>query len=272
MYLHGLFLTDCLFLKIIYNKTSSLFVNPNTMSDLKRVEKYEYSPESAEAYAELPIEGTTYEMAFTAIRSLLEPLDGMAALDFGCGTGRSTRFLDDLGASNVTGVDHNHSMLEKARLISQDKGHIAYHLVEDGCTSLDDETIDIVLSTSAFIEMNSQQIRRALSEIFRVLKPGGKFVLSTANPEAFGRDYVSYSRITDAGTLRDGGKTVCRMKGDTPFDIVDIYWSEDTYRALLEEVGFTIQQVIFPKAEGEGWLDETEVAPEMVIECRKPSL
>ncbi len=58
----------------------------------------------AGAYATLEF-ANTYYLAYRDLPKILaECVTGTRALDFGCGTGRSTRFLQKLGF-NVTGVD-----------------------------------------------------------------------------------------------------------------------------------------------------------------------
>ena len=57
----------------------------------------------ADAYATLEF-ANTYYLAYRDLPAIIsEHVTGTKALDFGCGTGRSTRFLRKLGF-NVTGV------------------------------------------------------------------------------------------------------------------------------------------------------------------------
>ena len=68
----------------------------------------------AEAYATLEFKNT-YHLAYRDIPAILrEHVRGRKSLDFGCGTGRSTRFLRQLGFE-VTGVDIAEDMIRKAR-------------------------------------------------------------------------------------------------------------------------------------------------------------
>ena len=86
----------------------------------------------ADAYAKLEFPGT-YFLAFRDLPGLLrEHVRGLTALDFGCGTGRSTRFLRDLGYQPV-GVDSAEQMLARAR---ESDPHGEYRLVsEDGISA-----------------------------------------------------------------------------------------------------------------------------------------
>ena len=68
----------------------------------------------ANAYATLEF-ANTYYLAFRDLPAIFaEYAPGKRALDFGCGTGRSTRFLQQLGF-NATGVDISEDMLRIAR-------------------------------------------------------------------------------------------------------------------------------------------------------------
>jgi predicted TPR repeat methyltransferase len=71
------------------------------------------STKRAEAYSKLEF-ANTYRLAFRDLPDLFRAhVRGTAALDFGCGTGRSTRFLCGLGFETV-GVDISPEMISKA--------------------------------------------------------------------------------------------------------------------------------------------------------------
>jgi SAM-dependent methyltransferase len=67
----------------------------------------------AVAYSKLEF-ANTYHLAFRDLPEIFRThVKGTAALDFGCGTGRSTRFLRGLGFDPV-GVDISEEMLARA--------------------------------------------------------------------------------------------------------------------------------------------------------------
>jgi SAM-dependent methyltransferase len=69
----------------------------------------------AEVYATLEFKNT-YHLAYRDIPAILgeHVRGGRKSVDFGCGTGRSTRYLRQLGFE-VTGVDIAEDMIRKAR-------------------------------------------------------------------------------------------------------------------------------------------------------------
>ena len=73
----------------------------------------------AEAYSKLEF-ANTYHFAFRDLRQIFRThVNGTAALDFGCGTGRSTGFLRRLGFE-VVGVDISAEMIAQARAIDSE--------------------------------------------------------------------------------------------------------------------------------------------------------
>jgi ubiquinone/menaquinone biosynthesis C-methylase UbiE len=82
----------------------------------------------AEAYDRLEFPGTYY-LAYRDLPAIISKnVRGRKAIDFGCGTGRSTRFLRKLGFDAV-GVDIAEHMITLARKRDPDG---KYHLVPDG--------------------------------------------------------------------------------------------------------------------------------------------
>src|SRR5256885_12465910 len=101
----------------------------------------------AQAYATLESPGP-YSRAFGDLPALwAEHVRGRAALDFGCGAGRSTRFLRDLGF-DPTGIDVSPAMIDLARA-ADPAGR--YVLVDDGdYRTLDPQRFNLVFSAFAF--------------------------------------------------------------------------------------------------------------------------
>jgi ubiquinone/menaquinone biosynthesis C-methylase UbiE len=228
---------------------------------------YRYSPENARIYGQLGVIGTTYEVSFNEVGRLLGNLHGKTVLDFGTGTGRSARLLKTLGAEKVIGVDHGENMIAQAKA-NHDEA-IEFYLITDQTIPLPHESVDVAISAHVFVEMHTlEEMQQATREIARVLKPDGTFILVSTNPASIGYDYRSYRYRKQEG-LKSGDPITCVVKGETPFEIDDTYWTEEDYRQVLAPAGFIKIQTIFPIAEGEEWLDEKKVAPDIVLKCIK---
>jgi ubiquinone/menaquinone biosynthesis C-methylase UbiE len=95
-------------------------------------------------------------------------------LDVGCGTGQTAAYLAAQYGAIVTGIDINPVMVEKAKTrmatyqlpVKITQGSIEYFPVKD-------ETFDIIISESVLSFVNKP---RSLTEIFRLLKGGGRFI------------------------------------------------------------------------------------------------
>ena len=98
-------------------------------------------------------------------------------LDLGCGIGRATRPLKDLG-HHVVGVDFSSELVEKARKLHPD---IEFNVGDVCALEFEDESFDHVLfSLNGLDRLYPMQKRMdALSEIHRVLRPGGTFIYSS---------------------------------------------------------------------------------------------
>ena len=231
--------------------------------------QYKYSGGNAELYGSFGIEGTTYQIGFDAVAMLLGDIRGKTFLDFGCGTGRSARFLRELGARHVYAVDHDQNMINQA-LTQELKG--ATFLRIDGPIPLPDASIDGAVSMNVFIEIRTPgAMARACAEIARTLRPDAPFVLESSSPMAFGHTFRSFS-YPYTGPLRSGETTPCIVT--TPggqFVIEDSYWTEDDYVDAIEQAGLTVTTIDYPRPrDPAAWsTEEASIPPCIVIEARK---
>ncbi|MBN1212587.1 MAG: class I SAM-dependent methyltransferase [candidate division Zixibacteria bacterium] len=219
----------------------------------------------AAAYAKLEFPGTYY-LAYRDLPQIItEYVRGRKALDFGCGTGRSCRFLKKLGFDAV-GIDISGDMLKLAR--AQDSEG-EYYLVRDGdLTRFDSEVFDLVLSAFTFdnIPTVAGKMRNFL-EIKRLLKPDGKMVNLVSSPDIYLHEWASF-------TTKDFPENRKAISGDRVRIIMtdvedrrpveDVVWSDEAYRENYKEAGLKIEKVYKPLArDGESfkWVNETQIAP-----------
>jgi len=103
------------------------------------------------------------------------------ALDFGCGAGRLTQALA-VHVAEVVGVDVAASMLDVARRLDRSDGRCTFVLNErDDLGDFADGSFDLVYSSLVLQHLPPEAARRFLTELGRVLRPGGAVVVQVAS-------------------------------------------------------------------------------------------
>lgn len=94
--------------------------------------------------------------------------------DFGCGPGNTSKYLKNLGVG-ISGLDLSEKMLEEARKINPEisfsKGNILKPAFENN-------SIAGIVAFYAIVHFTEEEVKKAFREIFRVLQPGGIFLLA----------------------------------------------------------------------------------------------
>jgi ubiquinone/menaquinone biosynthesis C-methylase UbiE len=100
--------------------------------------------------------------------------DGRPVWDFGCGPGQTTDYLKNLGME-ISGLDLSEKILKQARTI-----HPEIHFQKGNILGLEFENDSIagVVAFYAIVHFTEDQVGIAFREVFRVLQPGGIFLLT----------------------------------------------------------------------------------------------
>jgi SAM-dependent methyltransferase len=219
----------------------------------------------AEAYARLEF-ANTYYLAYRDLPQILqEHVHGNCALDFGCGTGRSTRFIRQLGFE-VTSVDIAPEMIEHARQLDP-KGD--YRLIANGdFSALEPRSFDLVLSLFTFDNISGTDTKvnlfRGLADL---LKRSGKLVSVVSAPEIYVNERASFStadfpenRLARSGDLVKIITTEFEDRRPTE----DILFTDESYREVYAQAGLNVIATCQPLATGDEpyrWVNETRIAP-----------
>ena len=111
-----------------------------------------------------------------AMRMLLDPLPPSLVLDAACGTGRYSGYLAERG-HRVVGVDRSPAMLAKARAKLPEsefrEGDLEALPLESG-------SVDAVVCALALVHL--PEVGRAIAELARVVRPGGRVIISDVHP------------------------------------------------------------------------------------------
>jgi demethylmenaquinone methyltransferase/2-methoxy-6-polyprenyl-1,4-benzoquinol methylase len=94
-------------------------------------------------------------------------------LDLCCGSGQATRFLVNF-SKNVTGLDASPLSIQRSQKNVPDATYIE-GFAEN--MPFADNLFDVVHTSAALHEMQHEQLRKIITEVYRVLKPGGIFTL-----------------------------------------------------------------------------------------------
>jgi ubiquinone/menaquinone biosynthesis C-methylase UbiE len=227
----------------------------------------------AESYAKLEFPGTYY-LAFRDLPDiLLEHVKGKKAIDFGCGTGRSTRFLSNIGFETV-GIDISEDMIRKARELDLEGN---YCLVEDGDFSkFKDNTYDLVLSVFSSDNVPTMEKKvKNFKEIHRVLDNNGKMINLVSSPEIYVHEWASFSTkdFPENKFAKSGDKVKIVMTDvEDQRPVEDVVWSDEDYRKVYRQAGLEIVDVYKPLAKEDEpyeWINETRIPPWIIYVLKK---
>jgi ubiquinone/menaquinone biosynthesis C-methylase UbiE len=173
------------------------------MLNNKNATKNLYDRTASEWVREQPISLSDFT-ARPFVLEMCEPINQLQVLDLGCGEGYCTRELRRRGAAQVYGIDLSQAMITAARLQeSEDSLGIKY---EVGCATnlkqFGDGEIDLVVAVFLFNYLTIAQMQECMTEVARVLRPGGRFVFSIPHPSfPYMREpaYPFYFQVEDRG-------------------------------------------------------------------------
>lgn len=162
---------------------------------------------------------------------ILGDLKNKKVLDVGAGTGRLSVELSS-NSAEVTVLDVSAEML---KILKQKNSDIKTIVGDAEVLPFADNTFDIVIATFLIVHLKNPTI--FFDEVYRVLKPGGKFLVTNINqkepPEV----------NTKIGIIK----------------IESYYHRPEIVREVLEKLAFSIDREEFIK-EGETWINQIILA------------
>ena len=162
--------------------------------------------------------------------------------DFGCGPGNTTKHLKDLGIE-ISGLDLSEKILEQAKTINPE-----IHFQKGNILDLEfeNESIAGVVAFYAIVHFSAEQVGTAFREVFRVLQPGGIFLLTyhigeekIHLDEFLGKkvdiDVVFFTADFISGCLKDSGFEKIEIIEREPYPGVE-YQSRRAYVFAMKPV------------------------------------
>lgn len=220
----------------------------------------------ADSYATLEF-ANTYHLAFRDLPEIVgNYVTGKRAVDFGCGAGRSTRFVRQLGFEPV-GVDTAEEMIAKAHELDPAGD---YRLTPgDNFSGLESAAYDLITSLFTFDNIAGFETKLGIfRDLAGLLKSSGKLINVVSTPEIYLHEWASFSTkdFIAQNRLAVSGEEVRIVTTEFPDSrpCVDILCTDETYRDLYACAGLEITAVFKPLAGGDEpykWVSETHIAP-----------
>ena len=227
----------------------------------------------AESYSRLEFPNTYY-LAYRDLPEIIaRHVTVNQAVDFGCGTGRSTRFLKRLGF-NVTGIDISQDMLDIAKKFDISGN---YQLVTNGnYEHLGVGQFDLVQCIFTFDNIPGWENRtNILKGLGKLLNRTGKILCLDSTPELYTNEWASF-------TTKEFPENLNAKTGDIVRDIMldiddrrpveDIFWTVADYHKLFNLAGLAIEATFKPlghENEPFEWISEKAIAPWMIFVLKK---
>ena len=129
---------------------------------------------------------------------LMNPSKGKKLIDVACGTGDLGKlYLDSVGANQkILCVDPNKDMIKKGKSKLKNYKNIKWIIASAENLPIQDNSCDYY--TISFGLRNTKNLNKALSEAYRILKPGGRYLclefskIENSNLNSF---YKNYSKL-----------------------------------------------------------------------------
>lgn len=173
------------------------------------------------------------------------------AVDVGCGEGRFCRMMQSAGVRTI-GIDPTEELIREARRRDA-AGDYCVAMAE--ALPLDDGSMDLAVAYLTLIDVSD--LRAAVAEVHRVLRPGGRFLIANLQSFNTAADPVGWTREPD------GSRRFCidnyldeRVNWVAWRGIRIQNWHRplQTYLGTLLEAGFELRHFAEPAPRGE--LDE----------------
>ncbi|GAB3713625.1 class I SAM-dependent methyltransferase [Spirosoma flavus] len=156
------------------------------------------------------------------VLNILAPQRNERILDLGCGTGELTAQIAESGAE-VVGLDASASMIANAR---QSFPHLLFQW-GDAREFAADQPYDAIFSNATLHWIAEAEQPAVLANVFKALKPGGRFIAEMGGRGNVARILTALSRALD------------ELGMSQPVDL-NYFPSVGQYATLLERAGFSV--------------------------------
>ena len=229
----------------------------------------------AEAYAGLEFPGT-YGLAFRDLPDIIgRHVSGRRALDFGCGAGRSTRFLRRLGFDAV-GVDISPEMIRLAR--AADPSGVYWLIGDGGVAASCDGVLDLVLCAFPFDNIPTTVEKAGILEALgSLLSRDGRIVNLVSSPEIYVHEWASFStkafpenRMAQCGDI----VRIINVAVDQQMPTEDVLWTAEAWAETYRSANLDLLATSRPLADASDpgpCVNETCIPPWAIHVLARPA-
>jgi SAM-dependent methyltransferase len=169
-----------------------------------------------------------------AVLEVAGDVAGLRLLDLGCGPGLYAEQLAERGAA-VYGIDQSPEMVRLASERVPPPAQFRVHDLNQPIDWMADESFDIAVMALVIHHLDARRV--VLSEAYRLLRPGGRLVVSTHHPTSdwhrLGGSYFDVDRISEIWQDK----------------LAVTYWRQPLQATCDEftEIGFVIERLFEPR-------------------------
>ena len=206
-----------------------------------------------------------------------------SVLDLACGYGHYSRLIKQRGAERVIGVDVSESLIKQARDTEQQQPLNIEYRVQDVASLGYIGNFDVVTAVYLFPYAATREILGEMCRaIYNNLKPGGRLLAATLNPNVTDEDlsiYVQYGvNLRAPGGLKDGTRiTATLVIPGGSVELSACYWGLESYENALRQAGFKkinwhpmeVSEAGLQKYGQEYWQPYLTKPVDIVLECYK---
>jgi ubiquinone/menaquinone biosynthesis C-methylase UbiE len=198
-----------------------------------------YFDEQSKVYSSWYREDTPDGCAFLERKARVLDCVGAEAgtlLDVGCGSGVMSRELA-ARASRYVGIDVALGMVEAARSALRDLDNVEFRVGDVTCLDMRTASIDTICAIGLLEYLDDPQ--PALREMRRVLRPGGRLILSVPYQYSPWRLWEQWLYLPTRRAV------AILFPPRTPYRLIHRFYSVRGYRRVTAKQGFHVQRVEF---------------------------
>jgi toxoflavin synthase len=237
----------------------------------------------AEQYRQAKEQPWRWAVETYSLMGAVGDLRGKRVVDVACGTGFFTRKLREAGAREVLGIDISERMIDLARAEEASRPLGIEYVVEDARAEEPRRDFDLAAAAWLLVYAHDRaELGQFCRGLARLLRPGGRFVTYTTNPDVYHFDPPDYRKYGFDLELADHAYEGAPIDftidvGDSKLAIQNYYLPIEAYHSEFEKAGFGNFKVsppsLAPEAEAElgaeFWRDFMECPIAILMEAEK---